>query len=520
MGDFVVGGVVPVSNVTYRHRQFEDECLRLLASGDWVTLLGPRQHGKTSGLVRLRDSLEENGIRAALVDLQGYPSPPKPTLEHFLSWLVGQVAHRLGAQVPAPVQIDTVLEGLRVAFSGLSGTVALLVDEATRLEEGVRHDFYSQLRAYHTATRTGDATGVAAQILFVFSGTFRPETVIDDDNSPFNVSRLVLSEDLSEDQVIALARATGDDSLVPWAQRAFAAVGGMPYLVQALLDAVSAEEEVNREQAFNSQLLRLGSGADGHLPALFRRLAAEAGAEELLGRVIASGVDGLPSSGEGLSQFLQILGAVRIETSGFGASRMYARSEFYERAFRASPQISPSVVLETIESSGSSEPAVLAPMQVGELDWIADVRLRGVVADLHAGAVQAANVGHSRLALAGLGAAYEGMLLALTEQMDVEVRDNARRRAVLRSGSIPTGSSRSWTLEALTLVAQNAGALPNLPSAAGDMIRDWRNLVHPDKARTQWKTEEELKPVVSIMASCITLLLQGCHSASESGSSQ
>src|SRR4051794_32540336 len=91
----VVGGVVPPDNPTYRVRRFEETCLRLLTAGDWVTLLGPRQHGKSSGLVRIAQALEDNGVRAALVDLQAFPTAARGGLTGFLGWLVAQIRHRL-----------------------------------------------------------------------------------------------------------------------------------------------------------------------------------------------------------------------------------------------------------------------------------------------------------------------------------------------------------------------------------------------------------------------------------------
>jgi len=63
-------GPVPIGHESYIERPFELQLIRELQTGRWVLLLGPRQHGKTSALVRLRKTLMENGLQTGFVDLQ------------------------------------------------------------------------------------------------------------------------------------------------------------------------------------------------------------------------------------------------------------------------------------------------------------------------------------------------------------------------------------------------------------------------------------------------------------------
>src|SRR5688572_23169352 len=98
MSGFIVGGVVPADSTAYIERPFEQACLSHLAAGDWVTLLGPRQHGKTSALVRLQQRLNDEGIDAALIDLQAFPDAKNADLDRFLSWFVAHTRQQLGLE--------------------------------------------------------------------------------------------------------------------------------------------------------------------------------------------------------------------------------------------------------------------------------------------------------------------------------------------------------------------------------------------------------------------------------------
>lgn len=503
---FVVGGVVPPGNLSYRTRAFESRCFGYLAAGEWVTLLGPRQHGKTSGLVRLRAALRDEGFDAALVDLQAYTRPDVAEIEPFLDWLVLEV--RSGLELPirtyeAPT--GEVAVALDRACDGAGASVALLFDEATHLHPAVQHSFYSQLRAIHTATRGGLGNQNPRSLAFLFSGTFRPESVIDDDNSPFNVSRIVLTEDLAEGDATALASEVGGPDLLPWATRAYGQVGGQPYLLQLLLEGVLSASEEGREAAFAAALNRAASGADGHLPALLRRVSAEAGADELVGRLLQSN-GGIPAAGEGLYQFLEVVGVAKtVAGSTMATLHLVPRNPLYERAMRASPRLNADQLLA---DAVPSAPAFLVPLEEADLLWVRDAELRQVIRDVQTGAVTAINAGQYRLALAGLGATYEGMLVALVEQLGDAERDTAKAQVTLSNGRTPTGRPGGWSFEALVGVAHVAYDLRHIPKAASETVRDWRNLVHPDLARRRFQSQELMQPEAIVMAAHITKLLQ------------
>jgi predicted AAA+ superfamily ATPase len=92
-------GPVPLGSADYAPRTFEDETLALLLKREWVLLLGPRQHGKTSALLRIRRKLIDTGLRCSFVDLQALP--PALSFRELLEWFGRKVAQSLGHDLEA-----------------------------------------------------------------------------------------------------------------------------------------------------------------------------------------------------------------------------------------------------------------------------------------------------------------------------------------------------------------------------------------------------------------------------------
>lgn len=334
MSEFVTAGAVPVDAEAYVTRGFEDEAFSHLTSkaADWVLLLGPRQHGKTSGLLRLQLRLVDNGFDVALIDLQAYGG--QGDYPALLRWLSEQVADAVGNRLPDEIsgrQDD--LEGwMTAALQGVGGSVAVFIDEAAAVPEEFRRRLYSQLRALYNARRRPGKPRAIAQLVFLFAGTFRPELLIDSDNSPFNVSQDVASDDLTLIQARALA-AVGGAGLEDAADDIFELVGGQPYLLQTLL-AAAAGDAAGRQARIDESLRRLREGTDRHAVAIFDQLAQDRASADVVVAMVDGGGSCPANAADPVHAWLQVLGIASVR-----AGELTFRNSLYQQFAEAAPQL-------------------------------------------------------------------------------------------------------------------------------------------------------------------------------------
>lgn len=168
--------------------------------------------------------------------------------------------------------------------------IAILVDEVSGVPAHARERFFSQLRALFNSRATRAAEAIANRVFFVFAGTFRPEAMIDSDNSPFNVSKLHITDWLRADQVGELAAIGLGDVGPEFGEKAFEAVGGQPYLVQRVLAAVQRVEAADRMSAFEEAVDEIKKGVDRHVPDLMRLVSSDPELLVLTKRLVAETV--------------------------------------------------------------------------------------------------------------------------------------------------------------------------------------------------------------------------------------
>ena len=136
MSDAILGGPVPLQSNLYMPRTFADQVMRAVSRREWVLVLGPRQHGKTSAIFRFKRDLRESGFECGSVDLQR--APVLATFESFLEWFARQLARSLGRDIQPPAAADRgqVVEWLRGVVPPDAPTV-ILIDEASAIKDDV-----------------------------------------------------------------------------------------------------------------------------------------------------------------------------------------------------------------------------------------------------------------------------------------------------------------------------------------------------------------------------------------------
>lgn len=483
-------GPVPLDDENYVERPFERELHRELMANRWVLLLGPRQHGKTSALVRMRKVLLENGMPAALVDLQAAPAPQN--YREFAAWVASEVRRQLGTIDQPAIDSEDVGVLLGAALAPGNAPAVILVDEASNIPDaGWRNAFYGQLRAISSRRAAARPEDAAARLRFVFAGTFRPETLIDAANSPFNVCERIDTDDLTADDVNALTCDILGEEHAAVSQPIFDEVGGQPFLVQRLLSRLQGHEGM--EAALVAEIAKLRAGESDHIIDLFRKMLSEPRLAAIGARMVRDG--GAPvEAADPDFRYMQVLGLARRS----GANLVF-RNQLYAQIAATSPQLGGTAPAPTL--------APMFPVTIAAFNKVLDAQLREIAWAAHKGAVAAYRAGANRLALAGFGGSLEAMLLDLLKRQP----QSALAGIVTASGITLVGRERlndpsTWNLVNLIKAAPRAGGGQGFEPPQA--LREWRNLIHPTLAQRNYRPDNDLEPEARSAANLHEILLR------------
>jgi AAA-like domain len=334
LAEFRPNGTMSPDEQAYIARPIEDAMFSHLTASRWVLLLGPHKYGKSSALMRLRVRLKSSGYACAFVDAQRHPRSDGAVKDYatFLEWFTERIAEQVGAELAAPARRHRadLQHWLSAALPSDLPNVAIIIDEASGVPDQFKRDFYSQLRVLFNMRDDSDQAGfeLAERIVCTFAGTFRPSKLIQSNkNSPFNVSELHVCDDLTLEEMIALARLGLGGDGEHYARLAFTHTEGHPYYVQRLFAAVQTAEPTSdaRAAAFSAELQNLYDGGDGHLEELIDVVERDQELLALLPQILAGTLKF--QGGDRVYQFAEVSGAARKRDG-----RLIVRNPIYRQA--------------------------------------------------------------------------------------------------------------------------------------------------------------------------------------------
>jgi hypothetical protein len=498
------GGPVPLGSSNYVEREFETQVTAYLHAREWVLLLGPRQHGKTSALVRIRRSLQESGLRCAFVDLQG--QPPRLGFRELLAWFTGQVCRSLGTQLvdPPTDRRDSIEDWLDANVAMPGAPLIIIIDEASSIrDDEIRNSFYGQVRAIKSAAAAAGPEKLSTVLQFVFSGTFRPESLVDERNSPFNVCRRVETEDISPANIRALAATHIPEADVDRISTLILErVGGQPFLAQSLLAVAITNPDADPDKAINIEVERLIVEGSDHLDSLFRTVIQDAKLMQIASLATKRGfVQNDPANAD--FKFASVLGLMRRDED-----KLVFRNDLYKRVSLGSPQLS-------AETQAAAEHfSRLYHKEENSFAFLGDAELREIALSAYNGAVSATNTGSYRLALVGFGMVLESVLIDwLSRQTAPDIANavaaatNAANVKSLFNRHEDQNDPSTWRLVNLMKVARQfnkvRGAL-ELPEA----LRDMRNFAHPAVIKARYLHESNMRPEAIAASGLVDMVMR------------
>jgi len=482
-------GPVPLDDTDYATRAFELQLVKEVQAGKWVLLLGPRQHGKTSAFLRLREKLSSHSTSTALVDLQR--APPFKGYAELVTWFGRAVAAELQNKAEIP-ETDDLSVCLLAALPKGNGPVVILIDEASNVkDDDWRNSFYGQLRAIANDRAVAKDGDIARRLRFVFAGTFRPERLVAEANSPFNTCERIETSDLTVDDIVTLAADAGLSDPPGAAMAIYAAVGGQPFLNQKLiLDAIGTDNEL---AAIENSLAALRDGSGDHITNLFRKVASDDSLVAIVATLLEKGK--LPvEAGNEDQRYLVVLGMLRRENTF-----LYFRNALYAEVAALSAQF---VKVEATET----QRAVLFALDAAVFGKVATPELKDMAHNAQRGAVAAYQAGSNRLALAGFGTAMEAVLIDFLAKQSPADLAKAVSFAKNKNKYFDANDPSTWTLVDLmrgarSLLGQGELDIP-------ENLREWRNLIHPGAALQTYKPDIDLAPEVGVAGSQLRIVLR------------
>lgn len=241
-------GTMNVQSTFYIERPTDQVALETIEQeGVTITIKGPRQMGKSSLLLRVRDAALKRGKQVALLDFQLFEKPalsnPEIFFRQFCEWLTdelelpGQVAEYWDSPLGNSQRTTRYLQ--RYLLKEVGGPLVVAMDEVDRtFDTPFRSDFFGMLRSWHNNRQTSP---LWQQLDLVLVTSTEPYQLIEDLNqSPFNVGEVIELEDFSFEQVTELNHRHQSPFTSQEVQQLMILLGGHPYLVRRALYLVAS----------------------------------------------------------------------------------------------------------------------------------------------------------------------------------------------------------------------------------------------------------------------------------------
>ena len=238
---FQAGGPLLAGSPVYVPREADEKAAGCLRRMDYITLVEPRQHGKTSLINRLIGQFSPQRYAFAYRDLMAAKSSATSRADWYTSlgkWVLRQLRFIPQDQRPEPptdsASWEDFLADVAESAEAASQNVVIVLDEIGAMPSDWATEFFSIVRSVYTSRQS---LPFWQHLTFIIAGAFNPKKLIQDDTvSNFNVDQRIPLNDFNLSQVKQLVAHLGlpDDLTQTVAMRVHYWTDGQPYLSQWL----------------------------------------------------------------------------------------------------------------------------------------------------------------------------------------------------------------------------------------------------------------------------------------------
>jgi len=238
---FRAGGPLPADSPVYISREADEKAAAHLRRMDYITLVEPREHGKTSLINQLIGQFVPQRYVFAYRDLMAAKSSATSSANWYISlgkWLLRQLPFIPPNQQPElptdGASWEYFLAGVAESAQMACLRVVIVLDEIGAMPQIWATDFFSVIRSVYTSRQGLPFWGY---LTFIIAGAFNPRMLIQDSVvSNFNVDQRIPLDDFNLSQVrqlVAHLNLPGDLAEAV-AGRIHHWTNGQPYLCQRL----------------------------------------------------------------------------------------------------------------------------------------------------------------------------------------------------------------------------------------------------------------------------------------------
>ncbi|MUG92060.1 TIR domain-containing protein [Scytonema sp. UIC 10036] len=218
--------------------------------GVTIAIKGPRQVGKSSLLIRIKETAEKAGKRVAFLDFQLFDKAALQDGElffrQFCTWVTDELEmeDRVDEYWSSPLgnsQRCTRYVSRHILKGLGKQPLVLAMDEVDKVFDAeFRNDFFGMLRSWHNCRAT---TPIWKNFDLTLVTSTEPYQLIDDLNqSPFNVGQVIEMGDFSPEQVADLNQRHGLPFNPSEERRLIGLLGGHPYLIRRSLYLIASQQ--------------------------------------------------------------------------------------------------------------------------------------------------------------------------------------------------------------------------------------------------------------------------------------
>jgi hypothetical protein len=264
----------------YIERESDVQARNHLRRMDYITLIEPRQQGKTSLIYRLMgDSASQDYIFAYADLTTAIRSNEADWYASICSWLLRHTPSLINNDVPTtPTNGHTWLHFLHdLAERAEKAKINLIIvlDEVGATPSDWSTDFFSSIRSIYVQRQ---GFPCLRYLSFIIAGAFNPRLLIRDPNiSNFNVDQRVELPDFTLEQVKQSVARLGlsERQWATVAKRIYHWTGGQPYLTQCLCRALAERRVPRTPRGVTQAVERLRRSDRHHLARILEDLRRE-----------------------------------------------------------------------------------------------------------------------------------------------------------------------------------------------------------------------------------------------------